>query len=282
MKAWFKEYLSTFKFTFDFWSTFLVDYIFFSGIWLLFTWFSEYVNTQSKGLLQGKTIEQIQQSFTPENAQQSLAFLSQLHSFLWVFVGGLVLLIVGGFLLFGLEQAVIWYHFERKKVAWKTYWKWNVFHIVLVIPLLLYGLFYVLATLVFSGIFNFIIGLMPTLYFKAPSTFQAGVKFLNSVVSFSLGIWLLLLLFVICYMFANKYTVWASIGEGFHVFSQKKQKLVRVFCFALVTAVLFTVAAIPFRMLFASVEVLSMLFDLLVLFFFIGWLRLVVVRVLRG
>ncbi len=281
MMKWFKEYIGTFKLNFDFWSTFLVEYIFFGGLWLLFTWFSEYVNTQSKGLLQGKTIEQISQSFTPENAQQSLAFLSQLHSFLWIFVGGLVLLVFGGFLLFGLEQAVIWYHFERKKVAWKTYWKWNVFHIVMIIPLVLYGLGYLLVTLIFSGVFKFLAELSPTLYFKAPNVFQGVVKFLNSVVSFSLGIWLLLLLFVMWYVFANKYTVWASIGEAFHVFSQKKKKLVRVFCFALLTAVLFTVVAIPFRMLFASVSVLSMLFDLLVLFFFIGWLRLVVVRMLK-
>lgn len=281
MKVWFKEYISTFKFNFDFWSTFLVDYIFFAGFWLLFTWFSDYVNTQSKGLLQGKTVEQIQQSFTPENAQQSLAFLSQLHSFLWIFVGGLVLLVFGGFCLFGLEQAVIWYHFERKKVAWRTYWKWNVFHLVLIIPLVLYGLFYVLITLIFSGIFKWFAELSPTLYFKAPSVFQQLVKFLNGVVSFSLGIWLLLLLFLMWYVFANKYMVWASIGEAFQVFGQKKKKLLRIFVFALVMAVLFTLVAIPFRMLFASVTVLSMLFDLFVLFFFITWLRLVVVRMLK-
>ncbi len=281
MMKWFREYISTFKFTFDFWSTFLVDYIFFSGIWLLFTWFTQYVDGQSKGLLQGKTIEQIQQSFTPENAQQSLAFLSQLHWFLWIFVGGLVLLVLGGFLLFGLEQAVIWYHFERKKVSWKTYWKWNVFHVVLIIPLLLYGAGYLLVTLMFGALFGWIAGLSPTLYFKAPSTFQAVVKFLNGVVSFSLGIWLLLLLFVMWYVFAGKYTVWASVGEGFSLFWLKRKKLVRVFIFALVTAVLFTLVAVPLRMLFGSVEVLSMLFDLFVLFFFIGWLRLVVVRVLK-
>jgi len=281
MIKWFKEYISTFKFTFDFWSTFLVDYIFFAGFYFIFTWFSDYVNGQSKVLLGGKTVEQIQQSFTPENAQQSLAFLSQLHSFLWIFVIGLVLLVLGGFVLFGLEQAVIWYHFERKKVSWRTYWKWNVFNIVLIIPLVLYGVFYLLVTLVFGSIFGWIAGLSPTLYFKAPSIFQEVVKFLNSVVSFSLGIWLLLLLFVMWQAFANKYTVWASIGEGFSLFWVKRKKLVRVFCFALPTAVLFTLVAIPIRMLFASVATLSMAFDLFVLFFFIGWLRLVVVGMLR-
>ena len=148
-------------------------------------------------------------------------------------------------------------------------------------PLALYGLVYLLIVLMFSAIFNWLAELSPTLYFKAPSIFQAVVKFLNSVVSFSLGIWLLLLLFVMWYVFANKYTVWASIGEAFHLFGQKKKKLLRIFIFALVTAVLFTVVAIPFRMLFASVTVLSMLFDLLVLFFFVGWLRLVVVRMLK-
>ena len=281
MMKWFREYISTFKLNFDFWSTFLVDYIFFGGLWLMFTWFSEYVNTQSKGLMQGKSLEQIQQSFTPENAQQSLAFLSQVHSFLWIFVGGLVLLIVGGFLLFGLEQAMIWYHFERKKVNWKMYWKWNVFHIVLIIPLTLYGLVYLLITLVFSGIFNWVISFIPTLYFKAPSTFQAVVKFLNSVVSFSLGIWLLLLLFVIWYVFAAKYKVWESIGDGFHLVWQRKMRFGKLFVFALIMAVLFTLIAVPFRMLFASVSVLSMGFDLFVLFFFVAWLRLVVVEMLK-
>ncbi|GEM_PF-3130155 len=278
---WFKEYISTFKFNFDFWSTFLVEYIFFGGLWLLFTWFSDFVNTQSKGLMQGKSLEQIQQSFTPENAQQSLAFLSQVSSFLWVFVGGLVLLIVGGFLLFGLEQAVIWYHFERKKVSWRGYWKWNVFHIVLIIPLALYGLFYVLVTLIFEGIFKWLVELSPTLYFKAPSVFQGMLKFLNGVVSFSLGIWLLLLLFLMWYVFAAKYKVWESIGEAFALVSQKKKRFGKLFVFALITAVLFTLVAVPFRMLFSSVAVLSMGFDLFVLFFFVAWLRLVVVAMLN-
>ncbi len=170
MMKWFREYGSTFKFNFDFWSTFLVEYIFFGGLWLLFTWFSSYANEQSKSLLQGKSVEQIGQVLAGMSPEQSLAFLSQLQVFLAIMVGGILFFVAGGFLLFGLEQAVIWYHFERKKVGWKTYWKWNVFHLVLIMPLLLYGAGYVLVTLGLSGIFKWVSELSPTLYFTCRNT----------------------------------------------------------------------------------------------------------------
>src|SRR3990167_9752675 len=132
-----QQYIDSFKVKKVFWVTFLTDLIFFGAVGLIFSQFSTYLQHKSVEIMAGRTPEQIQQLILSA-PEQALPFLEQLKSFLFVSVGTLALLVILTFLLFSLEQAFIWNTLQQKKVTSKTYWRWNLLYLGLIIPLFLF------------------------------------------------------------------------------------------------------------------------------------------------
>ncbi len=281
MKKWFLEYIHSFRLGFDFWATFLIDFMYLGLCMMIFTWFLDWLKNRSQELLQNKTLEEVQAMMASAHPEQSLVFLASLKNFLWLAIGGVVFLVVAAGLLYSLSRAVIWYHLLGKKWSWKNYGKWNVFNLVLIIPLLFYGLFYFIGSSIAALLIKWLITLIPSLYFKFPAFFQGFTTFVNSFVSFSYGLGALMLLFLLYYTFATEYVVWASIGKAFHVMRLKKKQLARVFWQALLTTFLLALAAMPLRSVIQGIIFLSVGFDLMLFCLFVAWLRLGVWRVLE-
>jgi len=160
-----QQYIDSFKVKKVFWVTFLTDLIFFGAVGLIFSQFSTYLQHKSVEIMAGRTPEQIQQLILSA-PEQALPFLEQLKSFLFVSVGTLALLVILTFLLFSLEQAFIWNTLQQKKVTSKTYWRWNLLHLGLIIPLLLYGLGAGIVKLGTSSLFQWLGNLNPAFYFQ--------------------------------------------------------------------------------------------------------------------
>src|SRR3989338_8556409 len=101
LKESWKNYLSSFKQRSRLIYLFLIDTGAFSIIFLVFYWFSNYLQTKSQDILQGRTAEEVQKLLsTSADPQQVLPFLVNIRSFLLISLVLLVLIIVGALFLF--------------------------------------------------------------------------------------------------------------------------------------------------------------------------------------
>ena len=271
-----QQYIDSFKVKKVFWVTFLTDLIFFGAVGLIFSQFSTYLQNRSIEIMAGRTPEQIQQLILSA-PEQALPFLEQLKSFLFVSVGTLALLVILTFLLFSLEQAFIWNTLQQKKVTSKTYWRWNLLHLGLIIPLLLYGLGAGIVKLGTSSLFQWLGNLNPAFYFQNAALVDEIILILNTAVSFILVLFVLLILFLIYYTFTEKYKVWGSIGEGLSKLKPQWSRWWRMIMLMVMTAVIVTAIAIPVRQVLFLYPLWESILNFTVSILFLSWVRTYVI-----
>ena len=270
----FKNYFNSFKFKKEHWISIAIDAGFFGTIVIFFAWFNSYLESQTQVLMQGKTVEQIQaliQSGAPEKAAQ---YLGQIQSYLVVFVLGAVFLVVGTFLLYSFSRGLLWNYLTSKKLIWKGYWRWNLLHLAFIVPIFIY-LFFVLIIKLFTGwLINFIITL-PTNFYYNNAAFMDGVSLvLNTLISFTLFLLFIILLFFTYHSYAKNNKVWPSIGDGFKLIKIHKKKLWIVVLLMLVTALVMTTVLFLLRNLLLSQSILSGIIHAIISLLFVAWLRI--------
>ncbi|MDO8656929.1 MAG: hypothetical protein Q7K45_06855 [Nanoarchaeota archaeon] len=275
-----QHYVDSLKVKKVFWITFLVDFIFFGAAGIAFSKYLTYLQNTSLELVAGRTPEQIQQliATTPE---QALPFLEGLKSFLLVSIGTLLLLAIITFLLFSLEQAFIWNTLQQKKVTSKTYWRWNLLYLGLIIPLLLYGLGAGIVKLVTSSLLRVLGNLNPSFYFQNAALVDGIILALNNAVSFILVLFALLIIFLICSTFTEKYKVWSSISEGLSKLKPRWSVWWRMVLLMTATAIIITFIVIPLRNALFIYPFLESVLNVVVSFLFLAWMRIYVVSALH-
>lgn len=275
-----QHYVDSFKVKKVFWVTYFTDLIFFGAVGLLFSRFGAYLQNRSIELMAGRTPEQIQQIIisTPE---QALPFLDQLKSFLFITVGILALLAISTFLLFSLQQAFIWNTLHQKKLTPKTYWRWNLLHLSLVFPLLLYGLGAGIMKLLTSSLFRMLGNLNPVFYFQNAALIDGIILVLNNAVSFILVLFAFLMLFLIYFTFTEKYKVWSSLSEGLSKLKPQWSSWWRILLLSMLMAVIITAIMIPLRKALFLYPVAESGLNFAVSFLFLSWMRLYIVSTLK-
>ncbi len=273
MNQYFRQYFDSFKLRKEFWTVALIDVIFFGSIGLLFSQFGRYLQNASSTLMAGRTPEEIQQLLAAA-PEQALPFLDQLKSFLLVSLGLIIVLVVLAFLLFSLEQAWIWNYLRTKKLTTKTYWRWNLLHLGLLIPLLIYGLGAGILKLLTSALFRVLANISPTLYFNHAAVIDSIVLILNNAVSFLLILFFLLVLSLIYYEFTEKYRVFASIQDAFGLIKAHWSSWWRMILLMVLTAVVLTALLIPVRNWLFIYPMWSAIVNLVISFLFLGWMRI--------
>lgn len=273
-----KNYLDSFRMKRQFWQIFLVDLVFFGLAALAFTWFGSYLQAKSLALMGGKTPEQIQGILASASPEQVLPFLTQLKSFLLISIGGFLLLIVLAFLFYSLSRAVVWNHLLGKKLTRETYWKWNALNLALIIPVLLYGVFYLIVKLIAGGIIKFLMTINPAFYVQHTTIMDALLTIANGAVSFILTLFLLIIVFFIYCQFTEKYKVWLSIGESFHLIKKYWPRLWRALLLMVLTALILTGVLWPVRKLLIYRPLWTMAVNLAVSLLFLAWMRIYLLR----
>lgn len=264
----------------DFLYFFLADLVTFSLVFVIFSWFPAYIQQKSVEITQGRSMEELQQLLSSSNPEQVLPFLSSLRSFLIWVVAGLVILAALSFFLYSLSRAVIWYHVGRKKVTKKTYWRWNLLNLSLLVPLSLFLLVFFIVKIIASMIVNVIFAFAP-IFFTIHAGFIENFRLIfNGAVSFYLTLSFIVVIFMIYYKFSHSYKIWDSIGKGFSTFRKNLKSLLVVVLFATVVALALSLAGIVIKRSIYSSTAL-MIFNLALGAVFLAWLRLYVLRTIN-
>ncbi len=277
MNTHLQHFMDSFTLKKDFLYFFLADLITFSLIFISFSWFAAYLQRKSVEVMQGKSIEELQQLLSSSSPEQVLPFLSGLRYFLIWAVVGIVLLAVFSFFLYSLSRAVIWNHVHHQQVTKRTYWRWNLLNLSLLIPLVLFGLVLFIVKIFVALIVNLAFSLAPV-FFALHSTFAENFKvILNGAVSFYLTLSFLVLVFMVYYAFSQQYKVWDSVGKGFSLFRKNWKTLRAALLFATVIALALSLVGIVVKRSIYSPNVL-LFFNLALASAFLAWLRLYVLK----
>lgn len=276
-----RTYLDSFKVPGYFWSTFLIDVLFFGLFWQAFSRFSRYLENKNVEILGGRSVEQIQQLLVG-SPEQALPYVQQLQSYLLSALGGLAVLAIAAFLLFSLAQGLIWNLLHQKKLTAKTYWRWNALQLALIIPLLLYALAAQIVKLMVTALLGGMTRLSPAVYLNNAVLIDALLLTLDKAVSLLLLLLALTILFLIYYQFAQHYRVWSSIGRGLSLVKTHWASIWRMILLMATTAVLPAFMLIPLQKAFFLYPTAETILIFAVSLLFLAWMRFYMVRVIHG
>lgn len=266
-----QNYLHSFKLKKIFWETFLVDAVAFTFIILSFSWLSGYFQAKVQLLMQGKSLEQVQQWLSQTSPEQLLPFFNQMKVVLFWGLGGFALLLIASFLLYSLSNALIWNHLQGKKLG--KYWSWNVLNLVLIILLVSYGALFLLIKLITMTIFRFLATVGSSFYFAHQALMDGMLFVLNNLVSFLLVLFFIVFVFFIYHDFVERKKIWLSIGEAFHFLKQQWGRIWRMVLLMGLTAVVLTLMLLPVYKIIVS-SFWSTALSLSVSLLFLSWMRI--------
>ncbi|MBI2669297.1 hypothetical protein HYX14_05645 [Candidatus Woesearchaeota archaeon] len=275
----FRQYLHSFRLGEKFWTIFLIDLLLVGSIAIIFSWFGGYVKEQSAALMQGQTPQEIQQLLMNQ-PEQLASFMANLKWFFVISFAGSILLLLFALFFYSWSQGLIWNLLREKKLTKSTYWRWNGLNLALIVPLLLYGILFLIVKLFFGFLFKSLISLSPTFYFRHSQLLTAVLQNLNALVSFLLMLVFFIWIFLIYYVFTEKYKAWNSIGEGFHLVRLHQKKLWKAALLMLLTAIVLTLLLWPVRSLVSS-SLASSIIHVVAALLFLAWMRLYVVEAIH-
>lgn len=280
MRKQFQEFLNSFQLGKDFGYTFLADAVTFSLIFAAFMLFASYVQKKSVEIMQGRSIEEIQQ-LAAAGAEQLLPFLTGVRSFLLWSLAVLFFLIIASFLLYSYSQAVIWNHLEKKKVSRKTYWRWNALNLSLLLPLAGFGIIFAAVKIFLLLIIDFIYGLFPAFYITHTQLMDTVRIVVTSITGFYLILIFILLILLIYHNFVKNYAVWGALSSGFILLKQKSKKALILLLFAAGTAEIVTLlASLLQQPLRYAAPPAAAVINIVIAALFLAWLRLYVFKTL--
>lgn len=268
-----QSFLHSFKVKPVFWKTFIADLVFVALLLIVFTTFSTYLQNRSFEVMGGRTAEEIQQILASSSPEEMLPFFTELKSFLVFAITSISLLTIAFFLLFSLEQAWVWNSLLHRRITKNSYWRWNLLHLGLLIPIVLYGLIFTLIKVITAYVFGAVLTSSPALYLRHAALLDSILLILNNAVSFMLGLLLLLLIFFMYSTFTEKYKVWISVGEGFSLLKAHWNKIWRILLLMVTVALILTGILIPLKQGLQFYPLISTISNVSISLLFISWMR---------
>ena len=275
MNKYLSSFANSFKLGKDFSYTFAADAITFSLLYLILNVGSSWWLTKLQALL-----AIVQEASVLGAGQLPAVVPSPTGTLFLVFIPPIVMVIIFLF-LFSYSRAVIWNHLLGKTVTAKTYWRWNVLNLSLLIPLLLFTLLLVMVKVLFFVTLNQVVKIFPLFYLTHTTAVDNIRLVLNYLVSFYLFLVFIAIVFSIYHNFARNYRIWNSIGAGFSQFNKNKKKILLALLLALVPALVLPLVILPIstQLLYAPPWVLIVLY--IILFsIYLAWLRLYLLKII--
>ena len=261
-------YLHSFKLGKQFWYTFLIDALTLIFLTFLFLGFGKVLEVQAYNLSGGKTTEELKVALLSGTVDSNQVFLHHLQFFLVLLTGGSILVLLVALLFFSYSRAVVWNGILLQKFSWKRYWRWNGLVVVVAVLLLLYLLLFVAV----RSILNLAGAAL------SPTAFGIISTIFNIIFIFAF----LIFAFFVDYSFVQKYKVWESMGEGFHLIKVHWSKIWRLFVLAVLTGMVISIlSSLALRALGYQPQWVSAMVSLTVLVLLISWARLYVVHLLQ-
>ena len=262
MNKHFKNYYKSLKLRRSFWYTFLVDGVFLSVLSLVLYFFNNIITQKAYVISNGKTVDELKAMLLSMDPVKAQGMLDSLRGFVFTFVGGLIVIIVGGFLLYSLTRKIIWNYLTKHKTK---YWKWNTLTLVLIIPIIIYFVFFSIIKIVSQVGINLLTNLTIS-------------SLLNSLVNLIGLVGGLIFVFLVYLSFSKNYLVWDSIGKSFHLLKKRWSRVWPLFFLSLLTALILSIIAWPFTKWFANQKIILAIISGVFSLIYLAWFRIYLYR----
>src|SRR3989338_6487592 len=218
MNKYLQSYLHSFHAGKEFLYHLLIDIITTGLIGSLLYIFNTILNAQMARVTGGKSVEQLRTALLAGSLEYNQAFASNFKVFVVLFICGLIIAILGVFIILGVSRAKIWSSFMKEQHQKLLWGKWSLLLFLLTLSaipyLLLVALFRLLlnpllSTVLLSQIFN-------AFFFLLFVLFMVLVK----------------------YSFVEKKKVWEAIGYSFFLIKHHFSALLKSFIFIILTSVI--------------------------------------------
>jgi hypothetical protein len=273
-----KHYFKSFQFNRLFWEVFAIDFIFFSILGISFSVVSNLLLSWSNKAMGGMNVDQMQNFFTTASPEQMLPIATIMRNYLLSAILILLAMAVIYFLLYSFTRGLIWNHLSKKKLTKKTYWKWNSLNLALILPIVLYGFVAALVKLLFIVILRFFFTLNPTFYVKYENIFDGFFLILNGLMNLIIVLVALTIIFLAYHTFTQKYKVWESVGNAFHLFKLHWSKLWPLLLLATLTAGILTLVLLPLKSWLQYQTFILTTVNLIISVFYLAWFRIYLVK----
>ena len=255
-------FIHSFRFSEKHWFSFVLDFVLVGLIVLLFSLWNNLAKSKYIALVGTTPPADFQQLLLSKAPDQLQIFVQQLQTFLIFFIIGFVLLLLFSWLLFSLDIAVVWNYLLNKPFHFRRYWRWNVLHLALILPVLVYFFLFILVKVILG------VG------FSALTTQSLVLQNIDQFVNFFAALFLLIVLSLIYYSFSTGYAVFQSIVAGFNLLQQHWKSLWRALLLMVVVAyvVSFIIWLLQRQFILSSTIMLGI--NIFISLLYLSWLRM--------
>lgn len=243
------------------WKKIVTSFLLDSGtalvLFLIFSIFGRLIKSKVDVIMQGKTVEEVQQLFLSGSLENAELLTGQVLSFAYLFIGGLIILSIISVLIYSFSRAYLWNYLSRQKFDFRRHWKWNGLTVIMLFFFILYSLIYLLV----QFILKIVLATVNTTVASA----------ITQLISFFLLLLLCFYGFNASYYFVKTNQVWKSLGEAFHSF---KSSFFIFILFSLVTAVLVGLGSFYLRQATLRYYWAETVISIGLLLLFISWFRI--------
>ncbi|MDP3989860.1 MAG: hypothetical protein Q8Q01_01495 [archaeon] len=264
-----KTFLDSFKLDHIFWKTLLTDVIAFALIIGLFLSFGSLLTAKAYDISGGLTVEQLKTALLSGSQDYNKAFSDNVRNFLFIMVGGSLLIILLALAVYSFSRMVIWDTIMKKHTSVRSFLKWNLISLLMIVTGVLYSLLS--------------IALKSPFVFLTPFKNQVlGLFYTNMITAFFMFIFLVFM-FLAYKSFAKSNKVWESIGMSFH--NWKKNWSLLSYGILLMLVVMLAANVISYliqRVFIYQPKWILTMIGLGFLLIVIAWARLYVARIVKG
>ncbi len=264
MKA-FHSFIRSFMPRKELFSTFLVDAFILALIVGAFWSFGSLLTAKAYAISGGKSVEELKMGLLSGSLEYNQNLLRNIQIFTYTLIGGGILLLVMALFGFSWSRAIVWYEITKQKLTRNNYWRWNALSLILLFIFIILAGFYVVFRIVFNLLLFFINN-------------QTAFNIINKVL---LAIFLMAFLFWVFlagHSFAQKYRVWESLGNAFHLIKLHWSNLWKAYLFSLGTLLIITVILYLLNWLLRFYPTVYNIINIVVLLLFLSWMRLYVIE----
>jgi len=263
-----KDYYNSFTFNKKFWRTFIIDVVAILLIIVIFLSLSSIIEKTAYDISGGKSVDELKFLLLTGTEEGAKEFLSNITSFVYTLIAGLLVAVTISLVLFSLSRNLIWSTILEQKFNLRKFWRWNLLNIVLIVFFAVYITLYLILRTVLNSFFKF-------------TTETKAVIYSNSLNAFFFLIFIIFL-FLTYYIFSHKNKVWETIGATFHLMKVKFGLLSKTFIFIVTTGIILSL--IIYFIKKSSVLLPSqttMFVEIIILLLFLAWARIYLVKSMK-
>lgn len=246
-----------------------LDALLFVAIFLVGSGYNLYLINKAAFLGGINSPEQLTQLISNAPVEQAQAIAADLKSLFMTVMVGLITLITFIIGFYSWNRAYLWNYLLGKKLSRKRFWKWNIFHFIIFLPL---ALVFLVATIILAFLES------------ATGTLPYPVVIATLVIIYKLLILVSMLFFTFLFYhnFANSYKAWLSIGDAFGIVSKHRKRLYRAFPIMILgVLIISTISALIGKLFFQEASWIPMFIYFALFIIYLSWMRVYVVEVLK-